>query len=81
MGKAKSGAATTITLTEKEFSLLKAMSVCLAYNVAKDQIMSAFLSYVAHHRLGVDEEVSLQFEIDLDKDRELVIKPIEPTDQ
>lgn len=81
MGKAKNSDSKTFTLTDREFNYLKMLAICLNYNTAQQKIISGFLSYVAHNRLGLAEGTDLQFEIDLDKEEgphELIVKAIAP---
>lgn len=81
MGKVKNNESKTYTLTDREFNYLKLLAICLNYNTAQEKIISGFLSYVAHNRLGFEEGTDLQFEIDLDKDEqphELLVNSIAP---
>lgn len=79
MGKIKDSEAKRYTLTDREFNYTKFMALSLTYNINKDRLVSGFLSYIAHNRLGYPEGMDLQFEIDLDGDsHELSVKAIEP---
>lgn len=79
MGKIKDSEAKTYVLTDREFNYARFMMLSLTYNINKDRLVSGFLSYIAHNRLGYPEGMDLQFEIDLDGDsHELSVKATEP---
>lgn len=66
MGKIKDSEAKKYTLTDREFNYAKLLALSLSYNINRDKLISGFLYFIAHTRLGYGEDVNLQFEIDLD---------------
>jgi hypothetical protein len=70
MGKAKQNEAKTYELTEHEWSYIKILSTTLVYHVLRDKIISGFLYHIAHSRLNYSAELNLQFEIDLDGEKQ-----------
>lgn len=70
----------TYSLTEYEAKFLKELNVLLQWHIAKNQIISTFLTYVANNRLGytkIKSGYNLQYEIDLEKDdKKLTIREV-----
>jgi len=56
-------------LTDREFDYLKILNLSLQYNVFKDKVISGFLYYVCTNKHGYEEDVNLQFEVDLEDDK------------
>lgn len=67
----KSDESRNFTLTEFESAFVKELTVLLQYHVAKDQIVSNLITYMAMSRLGyahIKDGYNLRYSIDLDKD-------------
>jgi hypothetical protein len=65
----------TYTLTEPEINYLKLLNLTLQYHTYKQQLMSTYLYYISVVRLGYEQGRDLQFELDLEKeDNMLTIK-------
>jgi hypothetical protein len=93
MGKLKDEATKTNTediqqykLTAAEINYLRLLNVALQYHTLGQRIMSGFLYYICTNRLNYKDGVNLQFELDFDKqDDVLTVKllpenPIEAKD-
>lgn len=90
MGKLKDEATATATediqqhkLTDSEMNYLRLLNIALQYHTMGQKIMSGFLYYVCTQRLGYTDGTNLQFEIDFDKqDNMLTIKllPMNPAE-
>lgn len=62
-------------LTDSEMGYLRLLNVALQFHTLGQKIVSGFLYYVCIQRLGYKDGVNLQFEIDLDKqDNILTVK-------
>jgi hypothetical protein len=82
MGKLKDEATATQTediqqhkLTDGEMNYLRLLNIALQYHTMGQKIMSGFLYYVCTARLGYKDGTNLQFELDFDKqDNMLTVK-------
>jgi hypothetical protein len=82
MGKLKDEATATATediqqhkLTDGEMNYLRLLNIALQYHTMGQKIMSGFLYYVCTARLGYKDGTNLQFELDFDKqDNMLTVK-------
>jgi hypothetical protein len=64
------------TLTQFETAYIKDLEVLLQYHVARQQIISNFVTYIAMTRLGyttVTEGYDLRFDLNLDRDPAIVL--------
>jgi hypothetical protein len=90
MGKLKDEATTNATedvqthkLTDGEMNYLRLLNIALQYHTMGQKIMSGFLYYVCTQRLGYTDGTNLQFELDFDKqDNILTVKllPMNPAE-
>lgn len=90
MGKLKDEATKTETediqqhkLTDGEMNYLRLLNIALQYHTMGQKIMSGYLYYVCTQRLGYTDGTNLQFEIDFDKqDNMLTVKllPMNPAE-
>lgn len=67
-------------LTPAEINYLKLLRLTLQYHTMSSRIMSGFLYYVSTTRLGYTDGVNLQFELDLEKDDNLLTIKLLPED-
>lgn len=82
MGKLKDEATTNATedvqqhkLTDGEMNYLRLLNIALQYHTMGQKIMSGYLYYVCTQRLGYTDGTNLQFELDFDKqDNMLTVK-------
>lgn len=82
MGKLKDEAITNANedvqqhkLTDGEMSYLRLLNLALQYHTLGQKIMSGFLYYVCTSRLGYKDGTNLSFELDFDKqDNMLTVK-------
>src|SRR5438270_7555764 len=82
MGKLKDEATTNATedvqehkLTDAEMNYLRLLNIALQYHTMGQKIMSGYLYYVCTQRLGYKDGTNLQFELDFDKnDNMLTVK-------
>jgi hypothetical protein len=62
-------------LTDSEMNYLRLLNLALQYHTLGQRIMSGFLYYICTQRLGYKDGVNLQFELDFDKqDNMLTVK-------
>lgn len=90
MGKLKDEATSNATedvqqhkLTDGEMNYLRLLNIALQYHTMGQKIMSGYLYYVCTQRLGYKDGTNLQFELDFDKqDNMLTVKllPINPAE-
>lgn len=65
----------THKLTDGEMNYLRLLNIALQYHTMGQKIMSGFLYYVCTQRLGYKDGTNLQFELDFDKqDNMLTVK-------
>lgn len=70
----------THVLTPQEMNYVRLLNMTLTYHTHGTKIVSGFLYYVSTTRLGYKNGVNLQFEIDLDKDDNLLTVKLLPED-
>lgn len=64
-------------LNDSEMGYLRLLNVALQYHTLGQKIMSGYLYYVCIQRLGYENGINLQFEIDFDKqDNLLTVKAL-----
>lgn len=90
MGKLKDEATASPTediqqhkLTDGEMNYLRLLNIALQYHTMGQKIMSGFLYYLCTQRLGYKDGTNLQFELDFDKqDNILTVKllPMNPAE-
>lgn len=62
-------------LTDQEMNYVRLLNIALQYHTLGQQILSNFLYYVCVNRLGYKDPVNLQFELDFNKnDNILTVK-------
>jgi hypothetical protein len=67
-------------LTDAEMNYVRLLNIALQYHTLGQKILSGFLYYVCTTRLGYKDGVNLQFELDFDKqDNLLTIKLLPDT--
>lgn len=74
----------SFSLTDEEINYIKLLNMVLTYHTFGNKILSGFLYYVSTNRLGYPSGTDLQFELDLEKeDNMLTIKllPVPPVDK
>lgn len=70
-------------LTDGEMNYLRLLNIALQYHTMGQKIMSGFLYYICTQRLGYTDGTNLQFELDFDKqDNMLTVKllPMNPAE-
>jgi len=87
MGKLRDEAAAKVTedvqehkLTDAEMGYLRMLNLSLQYHVYGQKIVSGFLYYICTTRLGYKDGTNLQFELDFDKQDNMLIVKILPDD-
>jgi hypothetical protein len=71
---------TTHELTEQEMSYLRLLNKTLVFHTYGSNIQSGFLYYVSTNRLGYAQGTDLQFEIDLEKEDNLLTVKLLPVE-
>jgi hypothetical protein len=67
-------------LTDPEMNYLRLLNIALQFHTMGQKILSGFLYYVCTTRLGYKDGVNLQFELDFDKqDNMLTVKLLPET--
>lgn len=66
-------------LTDGEMNYLRLLNLALQYHTLGQRIMSGFLYYVCTSRLGYKDGVNLQFELDFDKQDNMVTVKLLPS--
>jgi len=67
-------------LTEREVNYIKLVNISCQFNVYKDKIISGYLCQVCNNRFGYNENQNLVFEIDLEKEDNLLYVREVPTE-
>lgn len=67
-------------LTDGEMNFLRLLNLSLQYHTLGQKIMSGFLYYVCTNRLGYKDGMNLQFELDFDKDDNMLAVKLLPAD-
>lgn len=70
----------THVLSPQEMNYVRLLNMTLTYHTHGSKIVSGFLYYVSTTRLGYKNGVNLQFEIDLDKDDNILSVKLLPED-
>jgi hypothetical protein len=86
MGKLKDEATSTAPsedvaqhkLTGGEMNYLRLLNIALQYHTMGQKIMSGYLYYVCTQRLGYKDGTNLQFELDFDKQDNIVVVKVLP---
>lgn len=67
-------------LTDAEMNYLRLLNMSLQFHTFGQKILSGFLYYVCTNRLGYKDGVNLQFELDFDKQDNLLTVKLLPED-
>lgn len=70
----------THELLDSEMNYLKLLNLALQFHTMGQKILSGFMYYIAVTRLGYKDGSNLQFEIDLNKDDNLLTIRLLPQD-